>query len=97
MELERHTWACPALAGGDGSRLRHLTTTAEGVTVPKQFCSLRGGPSLLREALERAKLVARRDRICTIVAAQHRHWWRRPAMGNSRLECHRAAGESRHR
>ena len=83
------------LAGGDGSRLRHLTTTAEGVTVPKQFCSLRGGPSLLQEALERAQLVARRDRICTIVAliigigGTARY-------GVFGLECHGTAGESRH-
>jgi mannose-1-phosphate guanylyltransferase len=43
--------------------------------VPKQYCSLRGGPSLLHEALQRAHSVADRSRICTIVASQHQQWW----------------------
>jgi mannose-1-phosphate guanylyltransferase len=68
------TWAL-VLAAGEGSRLRTLTTTHTGVAVPKQFCSLRGGPSLLQEALHRAEAIAPRSQICTIVAAQHRRWW----------------------
>jgi mannose-1-phosphate guanylyltransferase len=55
--------------------LRRLTTTTEGVAVPKQFCSLYGGPSLLHEAFERAESVAPRSRICSVVAEQHRRWW----------------------
>jgi mannose-1-phosphate guanylyltransferase len=70
------TWAL-VLAAGEGSRLRALTTT-NGVAVPKQFCSLQGGPSLLQEALHRAEAVAPRSRICTIVAEQHRRWWQGP-------------------
>jgi mannose-1-phosphate guanylyltransferase len=72
-----HTWAL-VLAAGEGSRLRTLTTTHNGVAVPKQFCSLLGGPSLLQEALQRAETIAPRSRICTIVAAQHRRWWEGP-------------------
>jgi mannose-1-phosphate guanylyltransferase len=72
-----HTWAL-VLAAGEGSRLRTLTTTHTGVAVPKQFCSLQGGPSLLQEALHRAEAIAPRRRICTIVAAQHRRWWEGP-------------------
>lgn len=68
------TWAL-VLAAGDGTRLRTLTTTADGDAVPKQFCSLRGGPSLLEETLERAAMIADRERICTVVARQHRRWW----------------------
>jgi mannose-1-phosphate guanylyltransferase len=70
------TWAL-VLAAGEGSRLRALTTT-NGVAVPKQFCSLHDGPSLLQEALHRAEAVAPRQRICTIVAEQHRRWWEGP-------------------
>lgn len=70
------TWAL-VLAAGEGSRLRALTTT-NGVAVPKQFCSLHDGPSLLQEALHRAEAVAPRQRICTIVAEQHRRWWQGP-------------------
>ena len=68
------TWAI-VLAGGDGSRLRHLTTTRSGVTVPKQFCSLSGGPSLLRQTIERAAALVPRDQIVVIVSEAHRAFW----------------------
>jgi mannose-1-phosphate guanylyltransferase len=68
------TWAI-VLAGGDGRRLHALTTTLGGVTVPKQYCSLWGGPSLLEDALVRAAAIAPLQRICTVVAAAHRRWW----------------------
>jgi mannose-1-phosphate guanylyltransferase len=63
------------LAAGDGARLRHLTTTNDGVAVPKQFCSLHGGPSLLQESLHRASRIATREHICAVVAEQHGQWW----------------------
>src|ERR1044071_115588 len=72
-----HVWAL-VLAGGEGSRLRSLTTRPCGTSVPKQFCSLRGGHSLLEDALKRAAGIAGADRICTIVAQQHREWWQEP-------------------
>lgn len=72
-----HDWAI-VLAAGEGSRLRSLTTTSGGVSVPKQFCSLAGGPSLLQETLRRAEIVAPRSRIATVVAEQHRRWWEGP-------------------
>jgi mannose-1-phosphate guanylyltransferase len=70
----RDTWAV-VLAAGEGQRLRSLTTDASGMTVPKQFCSLRDGPSLLHEALQRAESIAARERICAVVARQHARWW----------------------
>jgi hypothetical protein len=45
------TWAL-VLAAGDGTRLAALTTDANGRAVPKQFCSLTGGRSLLRDAMQ---------------------------------------------
>jgi mannose-1-phosphate guanylyltransferase len=69
-----NTWAL-VLAGGDGTRLQGLTRNVHGVVVPKQYCSLLGGPSLLQEALQRAATVAPMQRVCAVVAAQHRHWW----------------------
>jgi mannose-1-phosphate guanylyltransferase len=68
------TWAV-VLAGGNGSRLQALTLDADGVIVPKQFCSLQGGPSLLEDALQRASAVAPFRHLCAVVAAQHRRWW----------------------
>jgi len=72
--MANETWVV-VLAAGDGRRLKELTTTAAGHSVPKQYCSLDGGPSLLQEALRRAQAVAPPERICTIVAAQHLPWW----------------------
>ncbi len=73
--MQQHTWAI-VLAAGEGSRLRSLTTDSTGTTVPKQFCSLQGGPSLLQEALQRAQTAVARERTCVVVAEQHRRWWR---------------------
>lgn len=74
MNRESSTWAL-VLAAGEGSRLRALTTTSTGASVPKQFCSLRGGLSLFHEALHRAHLLATRSRTCAVVARQHWVWW----------------------
>jgi mannose-1-phosphate guanylyltransferase len=63
------------LAGGEGRRLHGLTRNGLGVVVPKQFCSLQGGASLLEEALQRAAAIAPLQRVCTVVAEQHRQWW----------------------
>jgi mannose-1-phosphate guanylyltransferase len=74
MKPSDHMWAI-VLAAGEGSRLRALTTQKTGQSVPKQFCTLRGGPTLLDEAMQRAAKITARDRICPIVAEQHRNWW----------------------
>ena len=74
MSDAKHVWAL-ILAAGDGSRLRALTTKPCGTAVPKQFCSLDGGHSLLEEAITRASKLVPQNRICTIVAQQHRQWW----------------------
>lgn len=70
----KNTWVV-VLAGGDGTRLKTLTTDAEGVTVPKQFWSLHGGPSLLQLALERARRLVPPERICVVIGARHQPWW----------------------
>ncbi len=74
MSGKGETWAI-VLAGGEGSRLHCLTTTTLGVAIPKQFCSLQGGRSLLHDALKRAEPVASRERICAAVSQRHRQWW----------------------
>jgi mannose-1-phosphate guanylyltransferase len=83
MSARQGDWTI-VLAAGDGTRLSSLTTDERGDAVPKQFCSLNGGPSLLQEALQRARRVVPPDRVCAIVARQHeRHWrhvlWSLPA------------------
>lgn len=74
MHTSAGTWSL-VLAAGDGSRLRSLTTHPCGTAVPKQFCSLHGGQSLLEDAFDRAAALTDHDRIATIVAFQHRQWW----------------------
>ena len=68
------TWAI-VLAGGAGTRLRVLTTNPAGIPVPKQYCSLDSGPSLLHHALQRAFGVVPRWRTSVVVAEQHAQWW----------------------
>lgn len=74
------TWAV-ILAGGEGHRLESLTTDISGTRIPKQFCSLNGGVSLLEETLARAKGLCARERICVSVTEQHRRWWTGPLRG----------------
>src|SRR6202790_4239075 len=74
MTISSNSWAI-VLAGGEGTRLQSLTTDDSGDPVPKQFCSLRGEQSLLAETLQRAAWIVEPNRICVIVAAQHRRWW----------------------
>ena len=69
-----HDWAL-ILAGGEGSRLRSLTTTPGGVAVPKQFCAFGGEGSLLQDALRRAQSVTTYERTCVVVSEHHRSWW----------------------
>src|SRR5690606_38949768 len=74
MRGRSNTWAL-VLAAGDGTRLRSLTTAPSGATIPKQYCSLHDGPSLLEESIHRAGSVADAARTCVVVAEQHRRWW----------------------
>jgi mannose-1-phosphate guanylyltransferase len=54
-----------------------LTTDRNGERIPKQFCSLDGGPSLLRQTITRALGVAPLARTSIVVAEdQARHWAR---------------------
>ena len=68
------TWAI-VLAAGEGTRLRDLTTDANGRSTPKQFWSLGGGRSLLGLALARAGRVVPVHRTVVVVAAEHARWW----------------------
>jgi mannose-1-phosphate guanylyltransferase len=79
-----HRWAL-LLAAGDGTRLADLTRGDDGVAVPKQFCSITGGPSLLELTRDRARRVVPESRIVTVVSAWHARWWNAllgPGSGN---------------
>jgi len=76
MSRGSRTWAV-VLAAGEGTRLATLTRDAAGNSVPKQFCSLNGGPALVHDALQRARHVAPPEQVCAIVAQQHARYWRK--------------------
>ena len=59
------------LAGGDGMRLRDLTSKVSGVPIPKQYCRLMQGASLLEAALARTHLLFPLKRINVILNENH--------------------------
>jgi mannose-1-phosphate guanylyltransferase len=59
------------LAGGDGTRLRELTTRVAGLPIPKQYCRLVGNRSLLEATLDRITPLAPRERTMAIVNRDH--------------------------
>ncbi len=74
MGTQSAVWAV-VLAAGPGRRLSSLTTDAGGRVVPKQYCALAGGPSLLRRTLTRLARVVDPDRTVVVVSSAHRAWW----------------------
>lgn len=75
MSSRPNIWAI-VLAAGDGTRLASLATDDRGNVVPKQFCSLNGGPSLLRKTLQRALRIVPRSQVCAVVTRKHEPYWR---------------------
>jgi mannose-1-phosphate guanylyltransferase len=71
----KSTWAL-ILAGGDGVRLRPLTTQIVGDSRPKQFCALVDGETLVDRTRRRADLVARFDRHVVVVNRAHAPYYR---------------------
>ena len=68
-------WAL-ILAGGDGVRLRSLTSQIAGDNRPKQFCALLDGETLLDRTFRRADLFARFDHQAVAVTAAHAPYYR---------------------
>ena len=74
MRNASKTWSV-VLAGGEGNRLKSLTTTERGQIIPKQYCSFQRDTCLMEDAIIRAKSVALDQHVCSVVAADHRRWW----------------------
>ncbi|MBL8728933.1 MAG: NTP transferase domain-containing protein [Planctomycetes bacterium] len=74
MHRNTEPWVL-VLAAGSGTRLSELTRDQDGIVVPKQYCSLRGGRSLLLDTIDRALRLTVRERVVVVVAAQHERWW----------------------
>jgi mannose-1-phosphate guanylyltransferase len=63
-------WAL-VLAGGDGTRLQHVTRRVAGAPVPKQYCRLVGECSLLELTLRRVATAIPPERTLVIVNENH--------------------------
>src|SRR5437016_10277561 len=63
-------WAL-VLAGGDGTRLQALTRKISGAPIPKQYCRIVGGRSLLEATLARIFPLVPRERTLVIVNRSH--------------------------
>jgi mannose-1-phosphate guanylyltransferase len=62
------------LAGGDGTRLQELTAQLMGTPIPKQYCPLIRGRSLLELALFRTRLFAPIENTRVIINQNHLRW-----------------------
>jgi mannose-1-phosphate guanylyltransferase len=65
-----HSWAL-VLAGGDGTRLQGLTRALTGAPIPKQYCRITGGRSLLEATLARLDALFPPARIHVVVNEDH--------------------------
>jgi mannose-1-phosphate guanylyltransferase len=67
-------WAL-ILAGGDGARLRALTTQISGDPRPKQFCPIVDGETLLDRTRRRVDLLTRADQQVVVVSRTHEPYY----------------------
>ena len=75
LSLAPPPWAL-ILAGGDGSRLRSLTSQITGDPRPKQFCPIIDGETLLDRTRRRADLLTRSDQQVIVVSRPHEPYYR---------------------
>ena len=75
LSLAAPPWAL-ILAGGDGSRLRSLTSQITGDPRPKQFCPIVDGETLLDRTRRRIDLLTRPDQQVVVVSRPHELYFR---------------------
>lgn len=67
---EPQPWAL-VLAGGDGTRLQELTRLISGAPIPKQYCRIHNGQSLLQNTLKRIAPLVAPMRTLAVVNRSH--------------------------
>jgi mannose-1-phosphate guanylyltransferase len=65
------------LAGGEGSRLKSLTSWIGGEDIPKQFCQLLSDKTLLDQTRDRLRLTVDPARTLIVVTQAHDRFYRR--------------------
>jgi mannose-1-phosphate guanylyltransferase len=68
--MAREPWVL-ILAGGDGTRLQGLTRAITGAPIPKQYCPLVDGRSLLEDTIARALGLTRPERVVVVLNRAH--------------------------
>jgi len=63
------------LAGGDGARLSSFSREAYGYHLPKQFCPLFEGKTLLEQTMHRVSLLVPRSQTLTVLNRAHRQFY----------------------
>jgi mannose-1-phosphate guanylyltransferase len=64
------------LAGGEGTRLKNLVKRLYGYHRPKQFCTLTGARSLIKQTINRASKIIPSKNILTVVTSHHSKFYR---------------------
>ncbi|MBI1735372.1 MAG: NTP transferase domain-containing protein [Candidatus Rokubacteria bacterium] len=64
------------LAGGEGRRLRRLTEAITGEPIPKQFCAVIGGETLVERTRRRAALAIPPARTLVMLTRRHERFYR---------------------
>src|ERR1035438_1753086 len=70
----KHRWGA-ILAGGEGVRLRSLTRLVSGEDIPKQFCPLLGGRTLLAQTKQRIARGISSDRVVYVLLGSHERFY----------------------
>ena len=74
-QFEEASCAAVILAGGDGVRLSSFTRKVFGHHLPKQFCPLFEGESLLEWTMRRVSLVVRPAQTMTVLNRAHERFY----------------------
>jgi mannose-1-phosphate guanylyltransferase len=72
---ENAHYSAVILAGGEGLRLSSFTQKLYGYHVPKQFCPLFGGKTLLEQTMRRVSLVVPRSQTITVLNRAHKRFY----------------------
>ena len=78
---DESNYAAVILAGGDGLRLSSFTRKVFGHHLPKQFCPLFAGETLLEWTMRRVSLLIPPERTITVLNRAHERFYA-PILGN---------------
>ena len=73
--FDNSNYSAVILAGGDGVRLSSYTREVYGYHLPKQFCPLFEGETLLEQTLRRVSLVVPPSKTLTVLNRAHRKFY----------------------